>query len=256
MKHLVRIFYLLVIFISPVSWSSSGTLEKKLDRKLFDRLYQSDYLYFLSGEPDTKVNFSFGFELSRKYKIDLEYNQTMFWELMKESSPFRDVNFNPKLVKKFNSGDAVLDFGVYEHHSNGIDGINSRSYDSSYLYPKYLITLNQANIYLGAKGRVFYRVGDNNYDIDEYLGNIELSIASTFFFSDSRRKSLKLNISSSPGGDYRAPYKFGYSKVDIVFNPGWRDLPINIHAQVYDGFGESLLGFNERNTSYRMGVSL
>lgn len=245
---------LLLIFCE----ASSGELEKKIDEgRLSDRIYQSDYFYFISGDPNTKVNFSIGYELFKKFDIDLEYNQTMFWELQKKSKPFNDINFNPKIIKRKKiSKNLIVDIGLYEHHSNGVDGQKSRSYDSTYVFPKYIIRNNKFTLYIGSKLRGFYRLSDFNRDIDNFLGYIEVSSSFSYILNQNTDHSFKINYSTSPGGTYDDLYQYGYHKLDIIYDTGKNGLPFNIHGQIYSGFGESLLNYNREQKSYRIGVSI
>jgi len=61
------------------------------------------------------------------------YNQKAFWNIYEDSSPFKDINYNPtigfgKLVFLNNNLSGFLSL-MYEHESNGRDSIYSRSWD-------------------------------------------------------------------------------------------------------------------------------
>jgi len=94
--------------------------------------------YFITGHPDTKVQLSFKAYIVRAMPLYFAYSQLMMWDLFtKRSSPFRDINFNPEVFYRLNLNDQPsfqwLDFGIYEHESNGKDGGDSRAWDRIYL---------------------------------------------------------------------------------------------------------------------------
>ncbi len=220
-----------------------------------DRMYQADYLYFISGDPNTKVDFSFGLILSKSLKLSFEYNQTMFWLLGEKSKPFKDINFNPKFVSKWDMKFANLNFGIIEHHSNGKDSISSRSYNSSYVEAVRVFQLKSYDMSLGLRLRTFYSNDDLNKDIENYLGPVEISLKNTFYFIPHKKKyNLKFNLAVSPGGLEDDLFKYGYQKLDIIFD--WDTLPFNIHAQAYLGYGESLIEYNRKYKSFRIGLSM
>jgi outer membrane phospholipase A len=61
----------------------------------------------------------------------------MFWHLDQHSRPIYDVNYNPEFFYRYLLSDSTffktLDFGLFEHESNGRDGADSRSENNFYL---------------------------------------------------------------------------------------------------------------------------
>jgi len=247
------VFFIILINIS-LCFASSNTLDKSFENSN-KSFFKSDDFYFITGDPNTKVNFAFGMDISKKYNIDFIFNQTMFWELEKDSKPFRDINYNPKIRKHFDFKNFQFDLGLWEHHSNGRDGLESRSYDSSYVFVKYFSRFEDIKLYTGLKLRGFFRVDDENDDIEKLIGHLEFTSSFQYLLSDGG-ESVHLNIALGPGGDYRDLFRFGYQKVDIIFDPNWSDSTIKLHAQIYRGYGESLLDYNLKDSSYRIGLSL
>ncbi len=220
-----------------------------------DKVYQAGYFSFLAGDPNTKVDFTYGIALNRKYNFLFEYNQTMFWELQSDSKPFRDINFNPLLVQELSFGSFLVRLGLLEHHSNGKDSTISRSYNSSFIDLSGFSKTRSYKISYGAKIKTFYSLGEYNKDIVDYLGHIEFYVYTNFYrHQDSSINEIRFNVTSSPGGEYDRLFKYGFEKIDLILD--MKNIPINLHAQWYYGYGESLLQYDKRFNSIRVGISI
>lgn len=97
------------------------------------QLYKPDY--FLMGQPDTKIQFSFKFRLLEDYNLYFGYTQLMNWQLVRSDPYFADINYNPEFFYRFNingSSTTWADFGPFEHESNGKGGAEERSWNRTY----------------------------------------------------------------------------------------------------------------------------
>lgn len=176
----------------------------------------------------------------------LTYTQKSFWDIYKNSSPFADNNYNPGLTlvrPVINNhqlkGVAALSF---EHESNGLDSIYSRSWNYITFSGVYFYNANisvQARIWAGI-------LGDENKDLFRYRGN----------------GLLALNYRSNED-------KFW---VSLVLNPTQRIRAVNtilelnfkpvetanqyLFLQWYNGFGENLYDYNQYTSMVRFGVCI
>ena len=82
----------------PVEAVPNPVEEEKRDK--FNLTYYEP-LYFLFGNPTSKVNFSFKYQGIRDFPLYLGYVQHIFWLLKDDSKPFRDANFNPRVFYRY-----------------------------------------------------------------------------------------------------------------------------------------------------------
>ncbi len=192
----------------------------------------------LTGIFDDRTTFWFG------------YTQLSFWQIYNtdNSAPFRETNYEPELFLRY---DADLDFGPgtfnsialgFNHQSNGRSEPESRSWNRilstvTYSYDRWLFIVSP-----------WYRLPENdddNPDIENYLGYADYW--AVYKLSDDKTISLKLrnNLKSS---DNRTSLELGYS-----FPIGGA---LKGYIQYYNGYGESLIDYNERIHRIGIGVML
>ncbi len=203
---------------------------------------------------EAKFQFSFRFPLNSGDLfvpgdgLDIAYTQKSFWQVYNaQSAPFRETNYNPELFYTMPlalhpaGGDTALRFGL-EHESNGrgiIDDVTlSRSWNR--VYAKFFYAKDNYMIAL----RPWYRFpekaktsptdpeGDDNPDIEKYLGYFDLTAAlqyKSFEFSLLARDNL------------RSSSNYGALELGMSF-PLYHK--IRGYAQFFNGYGESLIDYN------------
>ena len=169
-----------------------------------------------------------------------------FWQAYnsKISSPFRETNYQPELFYSmplhdlFDDSYSTLDMG-FEHESNGRSQLLSRSWnrlflDYSFSRDNYLISF-----------RPWYRIpeddktdpmqasGDDNPDIEKYMGHFELRGAWKYH-NQEITMMLRNNLRSENYGAIELNYSF----------PLWGKLRGLV--QYFNGYGESLIDYNHR----------
>lgn len=180
------------------------------------------------------------------------YTQTSRWQILNSdnSRPFRETNYEPEVslilptnYNFFGLNGRLLGFTL-NHQSNGRSSPLSRSWNRAILN----IGLERENWVIML--RPWYRIpetksDDDNPDITNYIGRGDLQITrkwNNHEFSVMLRHSLK-------GGEN----SHGAAQLDWSF-------PINNNlrgfAQVFDGYGESLIDYNHRSTYFGLGISL
>jgi len=201
-----------------------------------------------SGLEDAELKF----QLSLKQKLFgsnfyAAYTQKSFWRLLddKDSRPFRETNYNPeffyRLLPENNPlGNWGSDFG-YEHESNGSSEPKSRSWDRLYIRPYYEYQKFSTEL------KIWYRFRedvseDDNPGIEDYYGYGELKIA--YEFENNRMLSGIGRWNPNTG---RSGLQFDYS-----FPLPGKD--VFLFAQLWTGYGESLVDYNNCITSFGFGV--
>lgn len=236
-------------YILPFTWVSEPNR-----MPTSPRLGESGYDYRLDNK-EAKYQISFKVPLLTGLLDDrttlwFGYTQQSFWQIYNqdESAPFRETNYEPEVFLRYQTdydiGPGRLN-GVtigFNHQSNGQSEPRSRSWNrvvatAAYSYDRWLFMVQP-----------WYRIPedtkDDNSDIQEYLGYANYHIV--YKLSEDRTLSLKLlnNLRS----DNRTSVEFGYS------------FPIGDTVkgffQYYNGYGESLIDYNERIERFGIGIML
>lgn len=224
-------------------------------RPVSPRLGTGDYDYGLEQE-EAKYQISFKIPLLTGIFDDrttfwFGYTQQSYWQVYntKESAPFRETNYEPEIFFRqrldWKVGPGTLS-GVsigLNHQSNGQSDPRSRSWNRikgglAYSYDRWLFMANP-----------WYRLpesssDDDNSDIEKYLGHG--SYHAVYKLTEDRTFSLKLlnNMRSTN----RTSVEFGYS-----FPMGDT---LKGFFQYYNGYGESLIDYNERIERFGVGIML
>lgn len=201
------------------------------------------------------------FQISAKQKLFgtnlyFAYTQKSFWQLYnrKESSPFRETDYNPELFYRWTPQFKWInhwgtDIG-FEHESNGKGLPNSRSWNRLYIAPfqakgKYLVYLKfWYRLPEKAKTSPTDAEGDDNPDIQRYLGHAELQIQRQFFQNQLAHLTVRDNPATGKGS-----VAFTYS---IPSHDGSLFYCINF----FSGYGESLIDYNRAITRVGIGVMM
>lgn len=204
---------------------------------------------------DAKYQISFRQRLTNSYLpfntfIFISYTQKAFWDIYKESSPFRDTNFNPGvgfgryLISDDNNymGSVFLQL---EHESNGRDSLDSRSWDFISFSGKYYFN-----------DRLFFRakvwlplvllMDDTNTDLLTYKGYGNFSVDyrthnERWWFNANitpRRNFITMNTTVSAA--FRVSEKFNQY----------------LFFELYNGKGDSLLEYKDYDLKLRFGMCI
>lgn len=226
-------------------------------RKSADFISRYKPNYFISGEPDTKIQFSFKYQLLRKAELYFGYKQMIFWELFERSRPIMEVNYNPEFFYRWSFDDSPPDFpleyvqfGFWGHESNGRENSESRSWNKSYIQ---LNTKSRLEDYLFEwSGQLYtlYSFDPGNRDVQRYLGFGEMTFAiSNFSGSFVDESQIYLRIFTGQGFDK------GGRELGARFRLFWGELTPLFFMQLYDGYGESQIKYNVNEQTFRAGFS-
>lgn len=186
----------------------------------------------------------------------LGYTQTSLWDLQGDSMPFIDTTFNPSLFwlsdnmwqSENQSWRLGLNTGV-EHNSNGKAGDDSRSVNDAYIQPQFNYRFDGGStLTFAPKVKAYFGVASENSDYADYAGRVDWNlrwaqdngavVSAMYRQGDQRRRTTQL--------DFAWPLQ-----------RTWLNMNGYLHLQYFNGYGETLLGYNQRNESqFRIGLSL
>lgn len=178
------------------------------------------------------------------------YTQQSNWQAFntRNSSPFRNSDYEPELIATFGTGNPtgfrMLNAGLV-HQSNGQGGTNSRSWNRVYLQGGW----EWEEWSLLARG--WWRIpenaaNDDNPDIQSYLGRADAVLR---WAPDSTQSVALLLRNNLQFGQNR-----GFMQLDWT-TPVFVGKSAKLHAQMTTGYGESLIDYNHRQTTFGLGVS-
>ncbi len=222
-------------------------------------LYKDNYFIFgpAIGQRITKQNTNIKFQISIAQRLTnatlpwgtylyLFYSQKCFWNVLENSMPMTDLNFNPGIgltkplfVKNRYVGKLSL---IIEHESNGRDSIWSRSWNKVSLAANILVDPN-----LMVAGKVWIPIidGMNNKDIMDYCGLYQVSVQA---ISDNRKFTGSVTLVKRRGWNLNyntiieLAYRFSLKSNQYFF------------LQYYNGYGEGLLDYKQFHSQLRAGI--
>jgi phospholipase A1/A2 len=183
----------------------------------------------------------------------LGYTQSSHWQLYngKDSRPFRETNHEPELIFTLRSDYDFLGYSgrmlslSINHQSNGRSDILSRSWN------RVILTIGLDRPDWALMFRPWWRMpetlgDDDNPNIEDYLGRGEVLIVHRK--KNSHQISARLRHSLRSGDDSR-----GSVEVDWSYPCFHR---LRCHAQLFSGYGESMIDYNHRTTAIGLGIAL
>ena len=190
-------------------------------------------------------------------EIFIGFTALSFWQALNSdlSAPFRETNYEPEIFwiaplewKPFDVDSTLVGFGL-SHQSNGRGGFLSRSWNR--VYGNFVWEENNFVFNLKAWWRVpedkktaaYQPSGDDNPDIEKYMGNFEFS---TVYRNNSQE------ISALIRNNLRSDNK-GYIQLEWTF-PLWKG--VRGFAQYSNGYGESLIDYDAHIERFGVGVLL
>lgn len=214
-------------------------------------------------QAEVKFQFSYKVPLMRQIldkAIDLHfaYTNQSYWQAFNGSTsrPFRETNHEPELFFSWTDPwvPTWVDHAQYSlgfsHQSNGRSGDFSRSWNRLYLST----LLQRDNYYLGLK--IWDRIedrpkefpddprGDDNPDIEKFMGHFELEISRV---NEHRSFSIMLrnNLRTDDNfGAIQLGYSFPLSKT------------LNAYVQYFEGYGESMIDYNHDTQRFGIGIAI
>lgn len=269
-KFLLRIFFI-TILLGTASQASAqivsadstvldtDSLRRDFDRQPYFGLYKDNYFTFgvPIGEKISKHNSNVKFQISIAQRLTkstlpwntylfLFYTQKVFWNVLENSMPMTDLNFNPGIglvkplfVKNRFIGKLSM---LLEHESNGRDGTESRSWNKISFGANIMI---DPNFMVHGKFWIPIVDGVENKDILDYCGIYQVG---TQVFSPDRRWGASVTLVKRKG------WRLSYNTIlELNYRLFKRDNQY-LFLQYYNGYGEGLLDYKQFHSMLRIGL--
>lgn len=238
---------------------NSDSVREAFDRSPYFGLYKDNYFIFGTSVNHTpsKTNSNIKFQISIAQRLTrstlpwgtylfLFYTQKCFWNVLENSMPMTDLNFNPGIgltkplfVRNRYVGKLTL---MAEHESNGRDGLASRSWNKISLAASVMIA---PQITVHGKAWIPIVDGQNNRDILDYSGIYQVG---TSFSSTNKRFGASVILVKRRG------WSLNYNViVELNYRIFRRDNQF-LFLQFYNGYGENLLEYNKFHSMVRAGI--
>lgn len=190
--------------------------------------------------------------------LHLAYTQRSLWDIQAASAPFLDSSYMPELLyERPNLIDPEhgwlerigAQIGV-KHESNGKDGADSRSLNIGYLRMPFVFG-DEDSFYVSLEPRAWFYFEDmsDNSDLPDYRGYVDLKLKAGW------ARGLQVAGWLRAGKDF----DYGSAQVDVTYplhNLLSRSFSLYLQAQYFNGYGESLLYYNQRSEIWRVGIAL
>jgi len=227
--------------------------------------YNEDLYREADNNPDLELdNTETQFQISLKFPLLVglfnntldvfgAYTNRSFWQVYNtdESSPFRETNHEPEVWVQFHPDWELWGFRNtwnsfgFNHQSNGRGGMLSRSWNRLFAW----LTVERGNLAMSIKP--WCRLpesgdDDDNPDITDYMGHYEFWASYEWrghVFSVMSRNNLESGFSR---GAVELSWSFPF--------PGWPYL--KGYVQYFNGYGQSLIDYNQYVNSIGIGFSL
>ncbi len=175
----------------------------------------------------------------------ISYRQKSFWDIYKESYPFRETNYNPAIgLVKLLVDENGISHGFWlalEHESNGRDGENSRTWN--------LISLSYFKPF-GRKwqfrSKIWLPIGkmSGNEDIISYRGYFSLGI------SYNPLKNTFVDLDVQPAFKDKLT---GFVKLAVSFRIS-KERNQFLYLQYFRGYSEDLINYDKYSNNLRIGI--
>lgn len=236
-------------YFSIDRWPGNSNAQVKFQISMKFRLLQPD-LYVL------KYNL---------FPAYIAYSQKSLWNSGRDSMPFEESNYNPEFfldypVRLLNIGRFKMrsvSVGLFEHESNGLTGIESRSWNRQYIQLKFGLEsgekLEISNSFLADKAAVRLKfwgasgfsghntylrgLGDKSGFLD-YMGHGEIAVSVRNFLWGGSFKNHQLDVRTPV---FRDPGKDSY---ELEFRQQFPYMNFALYLQYWHGYGETLLRFD------------
>ena len=237
----------------------ADSIREEMDSRPYFSLFKDTYFVggtVLGGKP-TEFNSDVKFQISFQQRLTksvlpghtylyLFYTQKAMWNVFERSLPFHDLNFNPGIglsryviMKNQLIGKITM---MVEHESNGRDGTASRSWNKiSWAGEAYI----SPNLMAHAKFWIPIVDGEYNRDILKYSG---ISQAGFQAISNDQKWVLDMTLVKRKGWNlnFNTIVQLGY-RINHNSNQF-------IMLQYYNGYGETLLDYNQYHSRIRFGL--
>lgn len=208
-----------------------------------------------ASKVEAKFQISLGFPiwrgiLGKNSMLGASYTQRSWWQAFnsKESSPFRETNYEPQLFLAWALNEPFWGWHLKEaeigfnHQSNGRSGATSRSWNR--VYGRFMAQNNNWLLELKPWLRIKESASkDDNRDLTKYVGYYRLKVG--YHLGEAV---------ISAQGNYNWSSGYGGAELGLSYPMTQK---VRIYVQAFSGYGESMIDYNHKQTiRYGLGVML
>jgi phospholipase A1 len=263
----VKQYFILFFIFLNVSYSycqsslTKDTVEQLLSTSPAFSIFRDNY--FIAGttldEPPSENNSDVKFQISFKQRLInkpavfgfypyLTYTQKTFWDIFISSSPFAESNYNPSLlfikpVYKHGYFNSACTFSI-EHESNGLDSIDSRSWNFiAASYGRLFSPKISASLKLWVPFTSLYE----NPDLMDYIGYGQASV-----YWVIKENKLMADAAIRKGAEWNWKGSF---ELNVAYRP-FKSRNQYLMLQWFKGYAESLIDYQQKHNMLRIGFVL
>lgn len=236
------------IYVAPARWTSSPNEKPQSENPTNSATETIDY-----DIVEVKFQLSLKTKLLQsifwgKGDLWVGYTQIAHWQIYNEalSRPFREINYEPEIIFKYPlhikafTGEFKSIGMSFTHQSNGRELPYSRSwnriiFDLSYEIDSWIVSV-----------RPWIRLSDGEKDdnpaITDYIGDGELNLSYTY------NRHQFYTVITHPFNQFQG----GSVQLNYIFPIKGH---LRGHLQAFQGYGETLIDYNNKQTTIGIGVS-
>ena len=194
------------------------------------------------------------------------YTQKSLWNVGQPSMPFEESNYNPELFLDYPVNAVIIGriklrnmvIGPFEHESNGLSGVQSRSWNRQYLMVKFGLESNEklavTNSFLSDKALLYIKLwnasGYSNQDdylrsigsgdtFLDYMGQGEIGVSIRNFLWGGSLRDHQLDMKTPVFRDS------GKDSYEFEFRQQLPYMNFALYFQYWYGYGETLMRFDQ-----------
>ena len=211
---------------------------------------------FLDDPDDSLENDELKFQVSFKMPLATElfggstdllfaYTSVSWWQTFNDdlSNTFRETNYEPEIFFRTFTDDEIFglnfinwQFG-WNHQSNGQSEPESRGWDRA--VGSTAIEFSE-DLVMGLRAWYVIDSQDNNSDIEDYMGYGDIALG----WAPNRNTFTMMYRPSSEGGAAQLTWSYPLTQY------------LRVYAEYWNGYGESLIDYDERTERFGLGVAL
>lgn len=230
-------------YVLPLAYNTSPNMDASLDVDPNARAQNTEVKFQISFKVKLWEDI-----LGKDMDLWFAYTQLAFWQVYnsKFSAPFRETNYEPELLLNFRTNydllglkGRMINLGL-NHQSNGRSQPLSRSWNR--IVANFGFERERFNLLL----KTWYRIpekakGDDNPDIDKYLGYGELW--GYYFLNKHRFAAMVRNNLRSADNRGAIQLEWSFPLIERISG----------YVQYFNGYGESLQDYNKSVNRFSLG---
>jgi outer membrane phospholipase A len=250
-------------YLTPMVWALES-YDRVGENELAFFTYRPIYYGFSAYHNDhnstgeSKYQFSFKYELFGESSWYLAYTQKTIWSTQANSAPMKETNYRPEIfygLQTDSEGMPYVQFGLYNHESNGEPEGTSLQWETHYVEPifKFDAYTIRLTLWIPFLFKSEDKVTGGRGELFDYYGNGEIEIR---YDQENLGHHELLYREGKDNGVYALRYQFHMDLSDYVKSLDENGWNTTLLLQAFHGYGETLATYNVRTTRLLLGISL